>query len=602
MAMSISSQVVIATCLLAILCKGGTDGGVTEVVNRSTSINDNIASDSVVTEGYYHTNLESISCDSNCTSSWVYSIDGHYHCGSGPKSALRCSSDQEVALLPCNCVTYNTVDGVLEVGKCLYTCGREDDSDDKNIEDHVFLHIPSELSKMDQFLCSEHFNRTGTLCGQCQDGLYPLAYSFDMNCVSCQNGTTDWWEYVLVAYFPLTVFYIVILFFNVNVTSSLLTGFVNCCQTVALPVVLRPLIISSKFVHLQGIVRYTSLFYSIWNLDFFRSLNLNICLGTDTLQTLSLDLAVGIYPLLLIIITYSLIHIYDRKFRLLVIFWRPFRKVLRLLHSNWEIRTSLIDAFATFFFLSNVKFLSVTFDLLVPVEVYQLNSKGHFTKSWRLYYDASIPYFGEKHLPYAILAIFTLIIFVLLPILLLVIYPFFWFQKVINSLPFHRYVLHTFVDAFYGCYKDGTEPNTRDCRLFASAFFLCRLFLLLISSVILNIMYYPIALFVITIYTSVQVMMQPFKENTGNLSEVSTAFMLLLALWHASLLAWDMSTRKVTMKSIQLLCIGFSALVNAVLLLFLCFLILHWMYNHRKFGAKLIKQFHAWRNGYELLE
>ncbi len=31
-----------------------------------------------------------------------------------------------------------------------------------------------------------------------------------------------------------------------------------------------------------------------------------------------------------------------------------------------------------------------------------------------------------------------------------------------------------FMDSFQGCYKDGTEPGTRDCRWFASVFFLAR--------------------------------------------------------------------------------------------------------------------------------
>ncbi len=34
--------------------------------------------------------------------------------------------------------------------------------------------------------------------------------------------------------------------------------------------------------------------YGIWNLDFFRSFDLGICLGIGTLATLALDIAVGI--------------------------------------------------------------------------------------------------------------------------------------------------------------------------------------------------------------------------------------------------------------------------------------------------------------------
>ena len=41
-----------------------------------------------------------------------------------------------------------------------------------------------------------------------------------------------------------------------------------------------------------------------------------------------------------------------------------------------------------------------------------------------LYYDASIEYFGKKHLPYVILAVFVALTFILFPLLLLLLYLF----------------------------------------------------------------------------------------------------------------------------------------------------------------------------------
>ncbi len=68
--------------------------------------------------------------------------------------------------------------------------------------------------------------------------------------------------------------------------------------------------------------------YGIWNLDFFRSFDLGICLGTGTLPTLALDIAVGVYPLLLTILSYIMIQLYDRNFLPLVILWKPFKMIL----------------------------------------------------------------------------------------------------------------------------------------------------------------------------------------------------------------------------------------------------------------------------------
>ena len=210
--------------------------------------------------------------------------------------------------------------------------------------------------------------------------------------------------------------------------------------------------------------------YGIWNLDFFRPFYSDLCLGIGILPTLALDYAIAVYPLLLMIISYLLIVLYDRNYRVITIMWRPFRFLFSLFRRNWNIKTSVVDAYATFFLLSNFKFLSVSFDLLVPTQVYHLHGDS-YNYSWGLLYAGDMEYFGREHLPYAILAIVVLCVFVILPIAVLALYPFAFFQKFLNLFPVRWYILHTFIDSFLGCYKDGTEPGTRDCRWFTVVYF-----------------------------------------------------------------------------------------------------------------------------------
>ena len=210
-----------------------------------------------------------------------------------------------------------------------------------------------------------------------------------------------------------------------------------------------------------------------------------------------------------------------------MILWKAFRKFFS---RNWEIRTSVIDAYATFFLLSNVKFLSVSFDLLVPVKVYQLSSFNGLNYTWRLYYDATIPYFGETHLPYAIIAIVTLFVFVLTPVVLLLLYPFQWFQKILNIFPFRWYILHTFMDSFYGCYKNGTEPGTRDCRWFASLFYILCFLSFLVGVFTLNVMYYIIGSMVLVLFAILMFNIRPFKKS--HYTDINIIFILPLALWY----------------------------------------------------------------------
>ena len=196
------------------------------------------------------------------------------------------------------------------------------------------------------------------------------------------------------------------------------------------------------------------------------------------------DYAIAVYPLLLMAVTYLLIVLYDNNFKVVTILWRPFRCVSSLFGRNWNIKTSIIDAFGTFLFLSNVKFLSVSFDLLVPTLVYQLHPAYHNVTT-KLYYAPDVDYFGKEHLPYAILAIICWSIFSIFPVLLLILYPCSCFQKLLNRLPVRWFILHTLMDSLQGCFKDGTEYGTRDWRWLSCIYFALSFFCVLLMHFIL---------------------------------------------------------------------------------------------------------------------
>ena len=256
-----------------------------------------------------------------------------------------------------------------------------------------------------------------------------------------------------------------------------MNGFILFCQILASPPILRELG-ETYYIHhyahtsvgILGDIYFSYL--SIWNLDFFRMAYSPFCLHptSSTLQVLSLDYIIAAYPLALIIITYTLVTLHYHNCRLVVCLWRPFLKCCIRFRRQWNIQSSLVDTFATFLLLSYVKFLSVSFDILVPTIMY--NKWGTHTAT-ALYYDGSVEYFGREHLPYAVLAISVLLVFTFLPILLLCLYPCRCFQRFLNSCHLRSQALHTFMDAFQGCYKDGTN-GTRDCRYFAAVYLIAR--------------------------------------------------------------------------------------------------------------------------------
>ena len=160
----------------------------------------------------------------------------------------------------------------------------------------------------------------------------------------------------MAAYLPLTLFYIIILFFKINIISTHLFAIVVVSQIVTPPAVSRAILnIDSCAGNCYLFLVLLSL-HGIWNLDFFRPFYSDICLGMGTLPTLALDYAIAVYPLLLMIV---MIILYDRNYRVITMMWRPFRVLFSYYRRNWDVRTSVIDAYATFFLLSFVKLLSV---------------------------------------------------------------------------------------------------------------------------------------------------------------------------------------------------------------------------------------------------
>ena len=549
----------------------------------------------------YSQDSESCLQDSNYCPLWSYcdSLSNTCTCLNVSGTRFKCDGLQQPQVLQCNCVSYHK--GSIQVGYCIYNCVF---NQRKNNSDNYYF-LSSDIFNWTDNICGR-FNRNGTLCGKCAGNFYPRAYSFDLSCMQCPNGRSNWWLYIMAAFLPLTVFYFTILLLHINVHSSHLQGFALYCQLMSTPIFARNLFlyIQNKPLLLIPVQLFGSL-YGIWNLDFFRMFNPGICLQTDTLSTLALDLAVAIYPLLLMSVTYTLIHLYDRKFRLLVVLWKPFKDFFYLFKRSWNIRTSTVDAFATFMFLSNAKLLSVCFDLLIPVKIDKYEISGGtvmHSSHWRLYYDATIPYFGNEHVRYAYLAFLILLFFVFLPIFILTLYPFKVCQKCLNLLPRRLQIsLHIFIDSFQGCYKDGTQPGSRDCRWFSALPFLIRLILFIIYACTLNPMGFPLSAVVLVLSAIAVIRFEPYKTELSHFSNQLVVFILSLSSFMVCITGGSSIMTLKTIRNVNFVLFSFFIVVLGVApLLYISVLIFIWMIRHRKFGFEFIRRIKAKRLAYSL--
>ena len=453
---------------------------------------------------------------------------------------IKCSP---VEILKCYCLTLESISSDMDngslqnmnFGKCFYGCF----STVPNYNTHYQVHLVDQLEKGKCAL----FNRKGILCGKCKDGHGPAVYSFSLKCVECGNST-HWTRvplYILIAYGPLTVFLGVIVVFTISVNSAPLHGWILVCQLLSTNSLMR-LLSSIDLEHISPhcitlLLKLLGSTYGIWNLDFFRFIYTPFCLhpSLSTLHVISLDYIIAAYPLVLIIVMYFLVEMYSRNYRPVVIVFRPFHYCFTRFRHQLYIRTSLVDAFGTFFSLSYMKFFSTTIDLLTPTQVWNFNGS-----SYHVYYDGTMEYFKGRHIPYALLGVLVCLLCNILPLILILLYSFRKTHVILNCLPLSvRTMLFPFMDNILACYKDGTN-GTRNCRYFGLVYHLAYIVILSGFALTKSMLMVGVNAFMCILIGILVAVIRPYKSEVYNIVDtvliltVGLGFVAGMSLWMAS--------------------------------------------------------------------
>ena len=299
--------------------------------------------------------------------------NGACACYSHVQWPLTCLQNGKIKIQPCSCVYYDKTHNLTVVGNCIFSC-------------YEFLGTVMEITSSAEFndeICSNYvygngsLHRTGQFCGRCNSSYGLAAYSYEiMQCIPCQDyGYKNWIKYFAVALLPLTVFYILAILLSFNISSSHINGVILIIQCVTSPIQMNFMANSDiQNLHLQIVFGILVSVLCTVNLDFFRFTYSPFCLHPEAnvFQIMSLDYIVALYPFLLIFITYVLISAHDRQYRLVVWLWMPFKMCVHKYRNTWNIRTSLIEIFATFILLSSVKILGISFQILTFTDTYDV--------------------------------------------------------------------------------------------------------------------------------------------------------------------------------------------------------------------------------------
>ena len=369
------------------------------------------------------------------------------------------------------CIAYDEVNNRTIVGKCPYSYHIRQNRSGSYVE------LPQNISELNEFMCGG-LNRTGPLCGKCKPGFGPVVFSYSLQCMKCLDSGLGWLLYIFLAAFPTTFFFLIIVIFKIDIISGPMNAVIFGCQILMISLNVTRNIPIENIVSkpLQSLIYTTVTIYGIFNLDFFRYIIPPFCASSQlsVLQVVSLEYIIAFYPLFLIIIMYICIQLHTKDFKVIVYLWRPFQSCCASCNilKKWDPLESLIHAFVAFFLLSYSKILVTSLTLLKSNDLF--NTTADIVRPTVVYYDASVKYFGTEHLPFALLAILVLAVFIVLPVLLLLLYQTRAFQLCLGCCNARwQLALRTFVDAFQGCYKDGTA-DTPDWRCFSGLYLLFR--------------------------------------------------------------------------------------------------------------------------------
>lgn len=434
-------------------------------------------------------------------------------CKCGYPELFICDKERYTAsVLVGTCVTAQ--DNVTLFGRCPYS---------------TVSALPENTTALEEASCGP-MHRAGKLCGQCQPGYGVAVSSYTFSCEDCKGYQYKWVAYIAAELLPITLFFIVVAALHISVTSAPMNAFVFFSQVSAIPYFRISYPWSFGLLKKERYLQELFLVpYGIWNLDFFKSFNHGFCLSPhlSTLHALALGYVAAFYPLALLFVCYIVIKLYDRFTLVKRIFSCPVR-VIRKIRDVWDPKTSMINVFSTFLLLSYCKLTFVSFSLLTPTTMYYMYDNGTKLSSQVFYYDASMEFFKGHHLIFVLVALVVLATFVVAPPVFLMLYPLKVFQRCLGTCPFRTQAIHTFADAFQGCFRHRSSGSW-DCRYFAAIYFILRIVLFALYVSESDALQYMVQQVLCTMMIVLFLAVQPYKNNFYNYLDAAV-FTLLATL------------------------------------------------------------------------
>ena len=371
--------------------------------------------------------------------------------------------------------------------------------------------------------CSD--NVTGGYYFDCTSKGVPVNNVF--TCVEC--GEYDLLIFIAIEIVPITLMVLLIIIFNIQLTNGFINGVVFYSESIAIIYTMyyyynsyhNDLLNADDYQyfydHYIKLLPLTEIPCNIFNLDFTPFIyNYPLCISTNTtpLGVLSFWYVIGFYPLLLLLLLYVWITLYDKGYKCVVFITRPFHRCMARFWSMTGIEPSFTHFIASIYILCFTQLATTSFKILSFTLSYSYDTK--------FLYNIKQGYFQGVHAVAGSFAILVLLIMIVLPTLYILFYPFKWFHKLLDFLHLRKQLLISLGDVFTGPYKNGTE-NTFDYRFMAGLYLLARIiFLCLFICSVDGLFMFVLPIFQTCCSFILAVMVlifRPFRRNIHNFTE-----------------------------------------------------------------------------------
>ena len=507
----------------------------------------------------------SVMASNNSCPTWFYFSNTTQRCECGEFQAGWVVCDQQSMTVQLNrefCATYSGQEGLFYIGHCPLNYKF-------NNTNRMFSELPTDPDLLQDMMCGS-YNRKGLLCGQCVNGYGPGVYTLGSQCADCSKFSTlsAVLLYLLVDIVPITLFFVCVVLFRLNITAGPLLGYVIFCQDFSVSLELEPTVFdyvkSSLSPFLATGLQVMLITFEFWNINILKPIIPPFCVS-EKLTGLHIQVIrsfSAVYPIILVIFSLLIIQLHAKNNTVTKIILKPFIFIFKKANTTPVTSDAVIRAFATFIFLSSIKNMFALYAIIRSTKVHT-SIDGSVYKSV-LYVDPTTEFFSPTHIIFLLIPLMQCLFLVFIPCVLLVIYPtrvYRWISGCLSARK--RLAITAFVEPLNSCLKDGLD-GTRDYRAFAGVLLfgppLFSIWVLIIEFVIddeynMNILFCYISSF-LSLFVSFA---RPFKSTIANMS-ASYYFIVFGALANIVAYLWYSQLSVSTLAlEVAFFSIGFAA-------------------------------------------